>query len=1036
MKNLLKNNLRVFVLLAIVAVLLLSTILYVFLNYGSFSSRADVVSTEWQISPTNSKDAPLKSRRAHVKINAPVKGATWYQVCIKNDKDVKDCTNLSFGWIDGTLNKNPDGSVEGNIWLSYSEKLVDSSNLTLFARTSNDATETKNKTNILKVYSETIKIYYDFSFVNSTYTITADALPNGDFMLHAKADSALGGQAQYYRWDFYNPMVKSDKTTTFSAANSNPSITDKPDVLITNVQPGVTYAMLRTTSAASYDKSAYYDGLQTLDYSNLPKSDKNKIIIAVKAEKSTTDPAITSGFTAKENQYISKYTIPGDKKFSLPKPNITLFSGGVLDLATLGGNGLQKGVNPDNIEVEVPTGMTIATEAGVTTANKVSGAPAGYDRYSIIKTLTSKTGELYYESNNAFVKIYPTFPVDMIGKSGLKIRMRMFSNGQESRGDLWQEQSVSLEGIPDLQLPKRLTTSFTWTNTSNGLLLNTDTSGNIDQFLSLYKKLGFNTVPNYLTNENPATSKLLFAPEDRDTPAWQGLKYGPEFSAFYGDYQGDSIFRKLNFSAIASYFGVTKSTDDLDSKVTKDAFNTAFKTNLTDAEFAVEKPKFMNAINYNIATKSLDMAYDGVLLQRNLEAITKIVDKTKPEILYLDSEDFPAFSTWQNNVSKSANAKTRNPNNENDSALACRIVDEFWLKLYNAVHDGSKETKIGGYSNNARNNLGLQVTPWSIMQKHNFIAQPELYSLSRNLEEYSKVVRAEKLVLPKGYDLMPWLTTGVYSELDSELIFDQIIHTFTNGSTGFSMFNASYIDDMADVLNISKAIKLISPFEDLIMDGDVAHSDISSSSNAVVSAMKQNSNYLIGVTPKDKNKPVSFIIHTGNGQSYKLVDQKTGESTSIDGADIEVEKLLSATTVYSLTPVGVIPPANKLSLSVKNFNYKGSSNKETVTIKNTSTKTVNFKGYKIKNAKKAVIILPNYSLKPGQSVIIHSARKYKWVTKSVKIAGINIKAQQRQEIMSTTGHIYLQQANGLWNDKHDTLKLTKPNDTVVVKKSY
>lgn len=196
----------------------------------------------------------------------------------------------------------------------------------------------------------------------------------------------------------------------------------------------------------------------------------------------------------------------------------------------------------------------------------------------------------------------------------------------------------------------------------------------------------------------------------------------------------------------------------------------------------------------------------------------------------------------------------------------------------------------------------------------------------------------------------------------------------------------------------------------------------------------------VDVDPFTNSSSNDFSIKSVNKAAVDAVGFVALPAVSLFGPEKYVPSVFfeggkTGETAPTPTPTPT-PVSSKLTLSVKNFNYKGSSNKETVTIKNTGTKTVNFKGYKIKNAKKAVIILPNYSLKPGQSVVMHSARKYKWVTKSVKIAGFYVKVPQRQEVMSTTGHIYLQQANGLWNDRHDTFKLTKPYDTIIVKKSY
>ena len=123
-----------------------------------------------------------------------------------------------------------------------------------------------------------------------------------------------------------------------------------------------------------------------------------------------------------------------------------------------------------------------------------------------------------------------------------------------------------------------------------------------------------------------------------------------------------------------------------------------------------------------------------------------------------------------------------------------------------------------------------------------------------------------------------------------------------------------------------------------------------------------------------------------------------------------------------------------IALSVKNFNYTKAVDQETITVKNTGNKTVNFKSWKLKNSKGETLLLPNYSLKPGKSVVIHSGRKM--VSTGIKVGNATIGLPQFQNITTAAGNIYLQRDQKLWDKTHDTLKITKPNDKTIVKKSY
>ena len=71
-------------------------------------------------------------------------------------------------------------------------------------------------------------------------------------------------------------------------------------------------------------------------------------------------------------------------------------------------------------------------------------------------------------------------------------------------------------------------------------------------------------------------------------------------------------------------------------------------------------------------------------------------------------------------------------------------------------------------------------------------------------------------------------------------------------------------------LKISQAVKLVTPFEDLIIDGALADAYISSASNCVVSAMGLGGEFLIGVTPLVATKPVSFDFKSNTTGKHTL----------------------------------------------------------------------------------------------------------------------------------------------------------------------
>lgn len=914
--------------------------------HGRFIKVPVAFASGWQLGPNNDATHPLTSRIVNITIANPTSGAAYYRL-VKNDSSKLGASGKFFGL------KSDGDALKGTVNLLGMDKIKDHKELLLVAKDNSD--------NTIFTYPDIITIYVDYRFESLSFDLTANLLPSGDFTIMANpsvASASLANEPQnavkLYSWKFYEPIFDKLTGALTSWHLLSTSTTDVASLLVARSAPGTMYVAVSAKSGATYDTAGYYDGLSTVASTDIDTTAHiNKIVVKTKPE-SGDGTAITPGFST--NTVTSDKIIPANHKFALTKNQITLFSGGMLALPINPGASQTEIINPKYIEIELPSGISLEQPSTTSFKNKFSivtspEIASGYHRYRL-----EKDGGANWGLNNAYVNIYPTFADNMAGATSLIMKIRLYNAGEEGRVDLWQTLPITLEVPPDLQLPKRLTTSFSYASTTGGLLLNKGADGNIDQFLNLYKKLGFNTVPNRLTTENLNTTNLLFTPAQRATKAWEGLRYGPTFSAFYNNYVTSSnqykksIFHALFFDQISSFFKITKTVDgkdtlvaptgaeflaSYDTLVNKNTFNAAFGTHfLSDDDFAPEKTKFYNAIKYNIDSKGgLDMAYDGILLTANLDDIEKITATSKPEYLYLDAEDFTTYEGWRKNVSQSLNAQQRKNSGESDIDEADRMLSEFWDKFDQAVHKYSPDTKVVYYSSNAYNNKGMEVTPWNILQDHNLIQQTDTYIPGRNLGEFINLIRANKLALPEHYDNMPILTTGTYNEIDPQMIFDQAIHTFLNGATGISYFGESSIDDMADILNISKAIKLVSPFEDLVMDGDVAYNDIHDSNNAIISAMRQNSGYLIGVTPQDKTKNVSFFVQTNNNMPYKLVNQKTGLSVDVHGPDIEIPAMImDSTTVYSL-----MPTTGTLELKAdREYVITGSEVNYTVKYKNTS----------------------------------------------------------------------------------------------------
>jgi hypothetical protein len=99
-----------------------------------------------------------------------------------------------------------------------------------------------------------------------------------------------------------------------------------------------------------------------------------------------------------------------------------------------------------------------------------------------------------------------------------------------------------------------------------------------------------------------------------------------------------------------------------------------------DAE-ALEVFKYQNAVNYRAASAkdgfALDLAYDGVIFQRSMEANAVILNYTQADFVIMDYEGFGARETWIETVHLSANAEAKRLPGESNVSLAIRLGRQF-----------------------------------------------------------------------------------------------------------------------------------------------------------------------------------------------------------------------------------------------------------------------------------------------------------------------------------------------------------------------
>ena len=96
---------------------------------------------------------------------------------------------------------------------------------------------------------------------------------------------------------------------------------------------------------------------------------------------------------------------------------------------------------------------------------------------------------------------------------------------------------------------------------------------------------------------------------------------------------------------------------------------------------ALEVLKYQNAVNFWLASAkdgpAVDLAYDGVILQRGMQANAIIVNYTQADYIIMDYEDFGGREEWIRTVHLSANAEAKRLQGETNLSLAIRLGRQF-----------------------------------------------------------------------------------------------------------------------------------------------------------------------------------------------------------------------------------------------------------------------------------------------------------------------------------------------------------------------
>ena len=217
-------------------------------------------------------------------------------------------------------------------------------------------------------------------------------------------------------------------------------------------------------------------------------------------------------------------------------------------------------------------------------------------------------------------------------------------------------------------------------------------------------------------------------------------------------------------------------------------------------------------------------SYRGDFYHDEVKRIADNVKKSLPDYVFLDIE------AWYNSHI-SAKTCTRCLEAQKKSGMDMdeyckRAVAEIMKDYYEALNAaaqaaGIKKPLIGAYGQGAGHiDRSQLVYHWDYYYPNWIdLSQPSMYVGERPWLIHQRIRSTHKLM--QNRNIIPWLTAGTYGEIEPRFREYSALESLFNGAGGFTYYIFYDFDTPRDYYHLAKALKIIAPYEDLILDGEV-----------------------------------------------------------------------------------------------------------------------------------------------------------------------------------------------------------------------
>jgi hypothetical protein len=288
----------------------------------------------------------------------------------------------------------------------------------------------------------------------------------------------------------------------------------------------------------------------------------------------------------------------------------------------------------------------------------------------------------------------------------------------------------------------------------------------------------------------------------------------------------------------------------------------------------------------------------------------------------VDIEAFPELEPYVAVAFRSKNFEARRRKDESDSELSLRVAAGWLGGVVAAANQAHNYTKVYMYDVNARFDRGFQITSWITAEKLGLPAEPAYYESQNGIDVLALEVRQQRPCdwhicavdsladirrdyrygwtterRPGWRDVQSftasicqwsnWYVNYFHAVVGAALALDSVLLMLANvqHQSGFNMYVSFGCYDMGLWLAFRDAIDLVTPYEDIVMDGVPAPESTfrNVSTDAVVSGMVVGGDgMLIASSTVPHGLPTAFtVVAMGATVSWMLCDLQTNRSMPV-----------------------------------------------------------------------------------------------------------------------------------------------------------